>query len=83
MAHRPYPNVDRALRQLDRGSRPEPPTEFQLHLAEQANAAMEYAGRVVGPVVQGMRESLAAWSEQQPGRYVLSTRRPDTVSGPS
>jgi len=83
MSYRPYPNVDRALRHLDRGSRPEPPTEFQLRLAEQANAAMEYAGRVVGPVMQGMREGLADWSERQPGRYVLSTRRPGTVSGPS
>ncbi|MER5843666.1 hypothetical protein ABT099_25925 [Streptomyces prasinus] len=59
MAHRPYPNADRARAQLDRGRRPEPPTEFQLRLAEQAQAAMEYAGRVVGPFVQNMREGLA------------------------
>ncbi|MET8113843.1 hypothetical protein [Streptomyces prasinus] len=59
MAHRPYPNADRALRQLARGRRPVPPTEFQMRLAEQANAAMEYAGRVVGPIVQNIREGLA------------------------
>ncbi|MFJ3984466.1 hypothetical protein [Streptomyces fungicidicus] len=84
MAHRPYPNVDRALRQLDRGRRPEPPTEFQLRLAEQAQAALETADRLVGPVVRNFREGLSRWAEtHEPGRYVLSTRRPGIVSGPA
>lgn len=83
MAYRPYPNVDRALRQLVRGRSVEPPSEFQLRLAAQAQAALEYADRVVSPVARGFREGLARWAEPQPGRYVLSTRRPDTVSGGS
>ena len=65
MAYRPYPNADRALRQLDRGRRSAPPTEFQIRLAEQAQAAMEYAGRVVGPVVQNIREGVARAADRE------------------
>jgi hypothetical protein len=80
MAYRPYPNADRARAQVQRGRRPQPPSEFQVRLAEQANAALEYAGRVIGPVVQGMREGLSRRPEEQPGLYVLSTRRQDAGS---
>ena len=77
MAYRPYPNVDRALHQLDRRRSPEPPTEFQLRLAEQAQAAMEVADRLVGPVVRNFREGLARWAEAQHppvDEYRMSTR---------
>jgi hypothetical protein len=83
MAYRPYPNRERALKQLDRHY---PPlklqsSEFQLHLAEQARAAMERAGQVAGPFVRNFREGLTRWAEAQAsGTYVLSTRRPGTVS---
>jgi hypothetical protein len=83
MVYRPYPNADRALRQLDRHRQPEPPTEFQLRLAEQAQAAMEMADRLVGPVVRNFREGLARWADgQQPrvGEYSLSSR-PGVVGG--
>ncbi|MFC8065559.1 hypothetical protein [Streptomyces sp. NPDC057293] len=81
MAFHPYPSVDRALHQLERGRLPEQPSKFQLHLAEQAMMAMEAADRTLGPVTRNLREGLARWAE--PGRYVLSTRCPGTVSGPS
>jgi hypothetical protein len=77
MAYRPYPNTDRALRQLDRHRQPEQLTEFQLRLAEQAQGAMEMADRLVGPVVRNFREGLARWADgQQPpvDEYRLSTR---------
>lgn len=83
MAFHPYPSVDRALRQLERGRLPEQPSEFQLHLAEQAMMALAAADRTLGPVTRNLREGLARWAESQPGRYVLSTRRPGTVSGPA
>lgn len=72
MSYRPYPNLDRALAQLDRGRRPEPPSKFHLHLAGQANAAMEAAGRALEPFAR----SLARMAEPQDfpvDEYRLST----------
>lgn len=80
MAYRPYPNAARARSQVERGRRPQPPSGLQLRLTEQAQAALEHAGRVIGPVVQGMREGLSRRPEEQPGLYVLSTRRQDAGS---
>ncbi|MER6062368.1 hypothetical protein [Streptomyces sp. NPDC001792] len=68
MSHRPYPNVDRALSQVDRGRRPAPPSELQIRLAEQANAALEHAGRIMDPVAQTLRPHFPV------DEYRLSTR---------
>lgn len=69
MAYRPYPNAARARAQVERGRRPQPPSELQVRLAEQANAALEHAGRVIGPVMEGMREGLSrgAWERAVDG----------------
>jgi hypothetical protein len=41
MAYRPYPNPERALRQLDRHEHPAPePTELRKQMAAQANTAL-------------------------------------------
>jgi hypothetical protein len=79
MAYRPYPNADRALRQVDRHRQPAPPSEFQLSLAEQANAALEAAGRALEPFMRGIRRN-AAMVSPPVDEYRLSTR-PGVVSG--
>ncbi|MEU8623348.1 hypothetical protein [Streptomyces sp. NPDC048669] len=61
MTYRPYPNVDRALRQLARHVQPEPayqPSEFELRLAKQATSALDAAGRALAPLVQRLVEGL-------------------------
>jgi len=80
MAYRPYPNAARARAQVQRGRRPQPPSGLQLRLTEQAQAALEHAGHVVGPITRSIREGLARWSEEQPGLYVLSSRRQEAGS---
>lgn len=74
MSHRPYPDVDRALRQVARGRRPEPPSEFQLRLAREAGAAMDAAGRVLEPLARGLRQGFGV------DEYRLSSR-PRIVGG--
>jgi hypothetical protein len=64
MSYRPYPRADRALHQIERGSVhvPRQPSEFELRLAAQANAALAAlaaAGRSVGPAIASLRETLA------------------------
>lgn len=64
MTYRPYPSVDRALRQLDRHVLPVPtrePTEFELHLAQWAKGASEALGEAMRPYMAAM----ARW--QAPG----------------
>jgi hypothetical protein len=80
MAYRPYPNADRARAQVKRGRRPQPPSGHQLRLTEQAQAALEHAGRVIGPITLNIREGLSRWSAEQPGLYVLSAKRQDAGS---
>lgn len=70
MAHRPYPNVDRALNQIGRHY-PDPPV-VELECL-----------RPLGESFARLRESTRQALASQPGRYVLSTRHPDAVSGPS
>ncbi|GGW15791.1 hypothetical protein GCM10018980_51540 [Streptomyces capoamus] len=69
MAHRPYPDVDRALAQLARGRRPEPPSEFQVRLAGQAQAAVQAADRVLEPMARSLRAAAPPVDE-----YRVSTR---------
>jgi hypothetical protein len=99
MTYRPYPNADRARAQVHRGRRPQPPSELQVRLAEQANAALEHAGRVIGPVMEGMRDGLSrvAWERAvdgpmwEPGLKVVAppvgeyvlSTRPGVVGGGS
>lgn len=47
MSHRPYPNVDRALHQLDRGRTRPRPTALQKRLAKGARSALKLAGQSV------------------------------------
>lgn len=57
MAHRPYPNRDRALAHLRRQN-PELRYRSELHkrLAPGAEAALEKAGRVMGQFVRSARQ---------------------------
>ncbi|MFG3046283.1 hypothetical protein ACGFZR_15305 [Streptomyces sp. NPDC048241] len=71
MSYRPYPNVDRALSQLDRhystAAAPQP-SGLQLRLAEQATAAMERAARTIEPFAQAFRPHFPV------GDYRLNTK---------
>lgn len=73
MAYRPYPNVDRALNQLDR------------HYPDSPAAEMPEGLRQLGASFTRLRENTQRSAEQGfgMGTYVLSTRRPGVVSGPS
>lgn len=73
MAHRPYPNADRALNQLDRHY-PDPPA-----------AKMPDGLRPLAQSFSRLRENTQRAAKQGfgMGTYVLSTRRPDVVSGPA
>lgn len=55
MPYRQYPNVDRALRQIDRGGLPVAVPPWKLKLAEQANAAWASAENGLRPWVDAMR----------------------------
>lgn len=55
MSYRPYPNRERALAQIARAAVIPPPTEFQLRMAEQANAALAAAARTMRPFVEAFR----------------------------
>ncbi|MFF0166864.1 hypothetical protein [Streptomyces prasinus] len=87
MAYRPYPNADRALRMVDRHRFEESPapveqapmaTPFTIHLTEAAQAAAQALGASVSEALAKMRQP-----QQLAGDYVLSTRRPGVVGGPS
>lgn len=56
MPYRPYPNADRARRQLDRRhvQQPVQPSELTLKLAAQANAALKAVGVAVQPMVDAL-----------------------------
>lgn len=73
MGYRPYPNAERALKQLDRHYPPAPAIP------------MPHALRAVGESFGRLRENAqrAAGQGFGAGRYVLSTRRPGVVSGGS
>jgi hypothetical protein len=78
MSYRPYPDRDRALAQLGRGRVVAPPSEFQLHMAEQASAALEAAGRVLVPLARSLRQGAGKAAPSagfRVGEYHLSTRR--------
>ncbi|MEV4783950.1 hypothetical protein AB0K53_00600 [Streptomyces tuirus] len=73
MSYRPYPNAERALKQLDRHYPPAPAIP------------MPPALRAVGDAIGQFRKNAqrAATQGFGAGAYVLSTRRPGAVSGPS
>lgn len=70
MAHRPYPVPARALRQILRRHRYELPTDLL--------GAAQPSGQEAAERLQAAFAALPS-----AGRYVLSTRRPGAVSGPS
>ena len=73
MSYRPYPNAERALKQLDR------------HYPAAPVIPMSPALRSVSDGFQRIRSGLQYAAGQGFGAsaYVLSTRRPGVVSGPS
>lgn len=71
MAHRPYPNVDRALHQIGRHY-PDVPA---IPMSPAMQSAADGFRRIREGVQQAAQQGLGA------GTYVLSTRRPCTVSG--
>lgn len=75
MAYRPYPNVDRAMNQLARHY-PDPPAPV---------VEMRECLRLMADSFAQLRVQARRAIEQGPGAgaYVLSTRRPGVVSGPS
>jgi hypothetical protein len=70
MSYRPYPNAERALKQLDRHYPPAPVVQLECL-------------RPLGDSFARLRESArrAAGQGFGAGTYVLSTRRPGVVSG--
>ncbi|GGV37419.1 hypothetical protein GCM10010293_41230 [Streptomyces griseoflavus] len=62
MAYRPYPNVDRALNQVGRHYQVQPVVELECL-------------RPMSESFTRLRESARKVLADQPGRYVLSTRR--------
>ncbi|MEV6580293.1 hypothetical protein AB0M92_19245 [Streptomyces sp. NPDC051582] len=65
MPYRPYPNADRALRQVARHQSPQqptPPSEFTLKMAAQANAVLAAVAEATRP----LRESLDAMGAPNP-----------------
>ena len=73
MTYRPYPSVDRALNQIAR------------HYPDRPAIPMSPALQSVGDGFQRIQEGLrrAAVQGFREGTYVLSTRRPGVVGGPS
>jgi predicted lysophospholipase L1 biosynthesis ABC-type transport system permease subunit len=71
MSYRPYPDRDRALKQIDR------------HYPPASAVALSPALRSVGEGFQQIRSGLRRGAEQGlgAGAYVLSTRRPGVVGG--
>lgn len=73
MSYRPYPNPERALKQLDRHYPPAP--------VIQLSPAMQSVGEGFQRIRTGLRQ--AAEQGFGAGTYVLSTRRPSVVGGPA
>lgn len=57
MSYRPYPDADRALRQINRRHRPEPPSEFEQRLAVQAKAALAVLDQAAEPLFARITQS--------------------------
>ncbi|WP_409469041.1 hypothetical protein [Streptomyces sp. HC307] len=73
MAYRPYPNVDRALKQLDRHY-PDPPA---IEMPEGLRLLAKSFAQLRANTRRAAKQGFGA------GRYVLSTRRPGVVSAAS
>ncbi|MGC5534188.1 hypothetical protein [Streptomyces sp. SR-10] len=62
MTHRPYPNVDRALAQLNRHAHTVEMPEWRVKLAADARRALAVGGEAVQPIlraVEGVRAPAA------------------------
>lgn len=73
MTYRPYPNRDRALRQLARKERVA--ARCWVTPARQIAEEYDFPGQSLA--------ALAARMPVRPGAYVLSSRRPGVVGGPA
>ncbi|MFJ2961143.1 hypothetical protein ACIPIC_02400 [Streptomyces collinus] len=73
MSYRPYPNPERALKQLDRHYPPAP----VIPLPPALQSVDEGFQRIRTGLRQAAKQGFGA------GTYVLSTRRPGVVSGPA
>lgn len=69
MTYRPYPDRDRALRQLDRHvipPEPRQPTEFELRTAQQVNAVLTAMSASLRPVREALTQAGAPPSAPSP-----------------
>jgi hypothetical protein len=83
MSYRPYPDPERARRQLDRHDHPTPPpSERQLKLAQDAREALEAAGRTLRPFHDAMLQvaasapALLAQSAPTASRFIEALKQP-------
>lgn len=86
MSHRPYPNADRALRQLARHTPPEPPTIPALAPLGEALAQAKASARLGFPAAEvgaswsrALRRASPRLDETFLGRL---TKRPAAADGP-
>lgn len=56
MTYRPYPNVDRALRQLGRHATPVEVPEWRVKMAADARRALAAGGEVMQPMVRAFQD---------------------------
>lgn len=91
MSRRQYPNADRALRQIQRHDEeagpfvpPAPPSEFQIRLAEQANAALGVArDTVLRPLAERLARQAPMFAAAQPDTRLLMEAFSAALTTPS
>ncbi|WP_435285281.1 hypothetical protein [Streptomyces bacillaris] len=67
MPYRPYPNVDRAVRQLNRHAHPVEVPEWRVKMAVDARRALAAAAEVMEPIARAVRETARAWESAMGG----------------
>ncbi|MFI1525556.1 hypothetical protein [Streptomyces griseus] len=63
MTYRPYPNADRALRQLDRHVHPVEVPEWRVKLAADARRALAGAAEALEPMARTSRLTDREWDQ--------------------
>ncbi|KFK87887.1 hypothetical protein IX27_18545 [Streptomyces sp. JS01] len=63
MTHRPYPNADRALRQIDRHVHPVEVPEWRVKLAADARRALAGAAEALEPMARTSRLTGREWDQ--------------------
>ncbi|MFE9855635.1 hypothetical protein [Streptomyces sp. NPDC005780] len=69
MTYRPYPNVDRALAQLDRHVVPVVVPEWRVKLAADARRALVVAAEVMEPMTRAGRVADREWDRAAEGPF--------------